>query len=303
MTYTSRMDVLSDILRTLHLRAEVFLHACFRGDWAVDTSGERRATFHMVASGGCWLHMDDLPEPIALTGGDIIVFPHDAAHTLSNSESTPADDFPRNQVPALETQGPAVILICGYFDFDRHSWNPLLESLPQVLVIRNEDALKIPLMETLGRFLTYEVESTQAGSNLLIDKLSEILFIHVIRSYMEKNKEKGFIAALADKHIGNALSKIHEKPSENWSVESLAQAVGMSRSAFAERFSRLVEMTPMSYLTHWRMTQAYEIFLTSEQSVAQVAEQCGYQSEVAFAKAFKKHFGFGPGQARKEKTN
>ncbi|MFC1747857.1 AraC family transcriptional regulator [Pseudomonadota bacterium] len=297
------MDVLSDILKTLHLRAEVFLHACFRGDWAVDSSGERRATFHMVARGGCWLHMSDNPDPVALASGDLVVFPHDAQHTLSNSELPPADNFPRNQLPDDAATGPAVNLICGYFEFERHSWNPLIAAMPDVMVIRNEASASVPLMDTLGRFLYYEVDTAQQGSALLIDKLSEILFIHVVRSYMNKEQDKGFISALADSQIGKALSKVHEDPAQNWSVESLAKEAGMSRSAFAERFSRLVEMSPMQYLTHWRMTQANERFLTTEQSVAQVAEQCGYQSEPAFAKAFKKQFGYGPGQARKAKAS
>jgi AraC-like DNA-binding protein len=295
------MDVLSDILRTLRLRAQVFLHACFRGDWAVDSSGEHRATFHMVARGNCWLHMAGRDEPIALAGGDLVVFPHDAQHTLSNSPQLPAEDFPRNRLPGPEASGPAVTLICGYFEFERHSWNPLIAAMPQVMVIRNEDAASIPLMDTLGRFLYYEVETGQMGSSLLIDKLSEILFIHVMRSHMEACKEHGFIAALADPQIGIALGRIHEAPAENWSVESLAHAARMSRSAFSERFSRLVEMSPMQYLTHWRMTQANELFLNTEQSVAQVAERCGYQSEAAFAKVFKKQFGYGPGQARKRR--
>lgn len=293
--------MLSDILRTLHLRAEVFLHACFRGDWAVDSSGERRATFHMVVRGSCWLHMLNGVDPIPLASGDLVVFPHDAQHTLSNNEQRPSDDFPRNQPPDETATGPAVNLICGYFEFERHSWNPLIAAMPDVMVIRNEESADVALMDTLGRFLYYEVETGQQGSNLLIDKLSEILFIHVIRSYMNTHKEHGFIAALADAQIGKALSKVHEAPAAAWSVESLAKEAGMSRSAFAERFSRLMEMTPMQYLTRWRMTQANELFLNTEQSVAQVAESSGYQSEPAFAKAFKKQFGYGPGQARRGK--
>jgi AraC-like DNA-binding protein len=228
-----------------------------------------------------------------------VVFPHDAKHTITNMETPPDEDFPRNQLSSPDTPGPAVTLICGYFDFARHSWNPLMDALPEVVVIRSDESARVPLMDTLGRFMAYETENSQIGSSLLIDKLSEILFIHVVRSHMKHSAERGFIAALADPQIGRALSNIHEFPAQPWSVERLAQAAGMSRSAFAERFSRLVEMTPMQYLTRWRMTRANELFLTTEQSVAQVAERCGYQSEVAFAKAFKKHFGYGPGHARK----
>ena len=295
------MDVLSDILQTLRLRAEVFLHACFRGDWAVDTSGEKRATFHMISRGGCWLHLPNHNDPVALASGDLIVFPHDAEHTLSNSELPPDPDFPRNQLPDRNTPGPAVNLICGYFEFERHSWNPLMDALPEAMVIRSEESANVPLMDSLERAMSYEVETGQPGSRLLIDKLSEMLFIHVIRSHMAKSNDQGFVAALADRQIGKALGRIHESLGNNWSVENLANAAGMSRSAFAERFHQLVSMTPMQYLTHWRMTQAHERFLLTDQSVAQVANSCGYQSEVAFAKAFKKHFGYGPGQARRNK--
>lgn len=295
------MDVLSDVLRTLRLRAKVFLHASFRGEWAVDTSGERRATFHWIAGGGSWLHMPGKPEPIALTRGDLVVFPHDAKHTICHSETPPAGDMPRNQILETNAAGPTVTLICGYFDFERRAWNPLVAALPEVMVIRDEGSTGVPLMDTLGRFLYYEVERGLVGSSLLIDKLSEILFIHAIRSHMENCKEHGFIAALADSRIGMSLRKMHERPADKWSVEGLAKVAGMSRSAFAARFSSLMEMTPMQYLTRWRVTLANERFLTSDESVAQVAESCGYQSEVAFAKVFKKHFGFGPGEARKKR--
>ncbi|MEJ2694016.1 MAG: AraC family transcriptional regulator [Candidatus Thiodiazotropha sp.] len=296
------MDLLSDILRTLRLRAAVFLHASFRGDWAVDTSGERRATFHWIARGGSWLHMPGRREPIALSSGDLVVFPHDAKHTICHSETPPADDLPRNRMSKSKASGPSVTLICGYFDFERHSWNPLLAALPEVMVIRDEESAEAPLMDTLRRFLYYEVEQGLLGSSLLIDKLSEILFIHVIRSHMENCKERGFIAALADHRIGKSLRKMHERPADNWSVETLARVAGMSRSAFAARFNGLMEMTPMQYLTRWRMTLANERFLTSNESVAQVAESSGYRSEVAFSKVFKKHLGYGPGEARKKRV-
>ena len=110
------MDVLSDILQTFRLKASVFLHANFCGNWAVDTSGEKKAAFHMIARGACWLHIPDKNIPIALRSGDLVVFPHDALHTISNSEIPPPADFPRNQ-PSDENQaGPSASLICGYLN-------------------------------------------------------------------------------------------------------------------------------------------------------------------------------------------
>lgn len=278
------------------------MHACFRGDWAVDSSGEQRATFHLVARGGCWLHLDDTEEPVALAGDDLIVFPHDARHTITNSPYPVADDFPRNRLPDESTGGPGVTLICGYFDFDRESWNPLLDSLPDVMIIRNDGTETVPFSHALRHLLIHEIESAQLGATLVVDKLSEILFIHALRHHLKNSDEQGFIAALADGKIGRILSRIHEQPAHNWSVERLAEVAGMSRSAFSARFTQLVGLSPMHYLSRWRMTKAHELLRSGAHSVAQVAERSGYQSEAAFAKAFKKQFGFGPGAARKSKT-
>lgn len=295
------MDVLSDLLRSLRLNAHVFLHAEFRGTWAVDSSGQAKATFHMIARGSCWLHSPGRQAPIALRGGDLVVFPHDALHTISNSETPPAPALPRNQPSKDRDEGPATSLICGYFEFERHSWNPLLNTLPDMIVIKGEDAANTALMDTLIRFIIFETESSHPGGDVVIDKLAEVLFIHVIRTYMQiKKTSAGYIAALIDKQIGKVLVQLHANPGHPWSVEGLAQQAGMSRAAFAERFHRLVNMTPMQYVACWRMQRAHEKLTTSNESVAQIAAQLGYQAEASFRKVFKKHFGFGPGVARKK---
>lgn len=295
------MDILSDHLKTCQLSAHVFLHSNFCGTWAVDTSGEEKATFHMIARGAAWLHLPDESSPIALRSGDVVVFPHDAIHTISNSETPPPPEQPRNQPSQATDEGPNTTLICGYFEFERHSWNPLLNALPDVMVIKSEHIANTALMDDIIRNIIYETETEGAGSDVVIDKLSEVLFIHVIRTHMQQQKTSaGFISALADKQISKAMASFHSKPGDSWSVESLATSAGMSRSAFADKFHKLVNMTPMQYVTCWRMQRAHERLVTIKESVIQVAEQSGYQSEAAFAKAFKKHFGFGPGIVRRK---
>ncbi|MDX2464347.1 MAG: AraC family transcriptional regulator [Porticoccus sp.] len=294
------MDILSDYLKTFDLNAHVFLHSNFFGSWAVDTSGERKATFHMIARGAAWLHLPDSDTPIALRSGDIVVFPNDAAHTISNSESPPPPEQPRNQPNNAKDKGPVTSLICGYFTFERHHWNPLLNALPEVMVIKSEDTANTALMDDVIRNIIYETETEGAGSDVIVDKLSEVLFIHVVRTHMQQQQTNtGFIAALADKQISAALSSFHAMPGDSWSVESLSNIAGMSRSVFAEKFHKLVMMPPMAYVTCWRMQIAYGHLSEAKESVAQVAEQSGYQSEAAFAKVFKKHFGYGPGKVRK----
>ena len=294
------MDILSNYLKTFNLSAHVFLHSNFCGSWAVDTSGEKKATFHMIARGAAWLHLWDSDMPIPLRSGDVVVFPNDAIHTISNHETPPPPETPRNQPATPDATGPVTSLICGYFLFERHHWNPLMNALPEVMVIKSEDSANTALMDDIIRNIIYETETEGAGSDVIIDKLSEVLFIHVVRTHMQQQQtSNGFVAALADKQISNALASFHATPGKVWSVERLANEAGMSRSTFADKFHKLVNMTPMAYVTCWRMQTAHRLLAENKEPVATVAEQSGYQSEAAFAKVFKKHFGYGPGKVRK----
>lgn len=293
------MDLLSDILASLRLRAHVFSHGCYRGEWVLDTSGSKRATFHLLAGGRCWLHLPGQSDPIPVNGGDLIVFPHDAPHSLTNSVEPPNPETPRNLPPNMEAPGGSATILCGYFHFERQAWNPLMESLPEAVILSSEESSSLPLTEALVKFMQYEADTGALGTDLVLDKLSEVLFIHVVRRFVQNHPGQGYIAALADKYIGKALSAFHKTPDNKWSLETLAKAAGLSRSAFTEKFTQLTGHTPMNYVTRWRMTIAHDLLAIEKNGVLEVAEQCGYQSEAAFAKVFKKHFGYGPGAARK----
>ena len=294
------MDSLSEILQTCRLDAKVFLHSSFCGSWAVDTSGSRQATFHVVARGSCWLHMPDTDQPEPLRAGDLVVFPHDAEHAISNSEHRPGKDVPRNQ-PTDEPAGPSTSLICGYFEFGENRWNPLLDAMPTYLIIRSEMTSDTGHMDSLINFMIYEAEAGRQGADVVINRLSDVLFIHVVRTYIAQYKpDAGIIAALADNKLAHSLNAFHQKPEQNWSVELLAQEARMSRSGFAEHFHKVTGQTPMQYVTQWRMQTAYDLLTTTQLATAQIAEQSGYQSEASFAKVFKKVFGKGPGAVRRE---
>lgn len=295
------MDLLSDILQSCRLNARVFLHSSFCGSWAVDTSGSRQATFHVVARGACWLHLPDQAQPEPLRAGDLVVFPHDAAHVISGHEQPPGSEVPRNQPTQGEPRGPSTSLICGYFEFGEQRWNPLLEAMPTYLVIRSEMTSDTGHMDGLINFMIYEAEANRQGADVVINRLSDVLFIHVVRTYINKYQpDSGFIAALADSKLAKSLTAFHQQPAKPWSVELLARVAGMSRSAFAEHFSNTTGQTPMQYVTHWRVQTAYNLLTTTQRSTQQVAEQSGYQSEAAFAKVFKKYFAKGPGAVRRE---
>jgi len=297
------MDVLTDLLRTFHLSAQVFLHASFCGRWAVDTSGDARATFHLIVGGVAWLHLPSRTQPVLLRGGDLVVFPHDVAHTLSYNETPPDHDVPLNQPNQAAGSGPETTLICGYFAFDPQRWNPLLNALPAEIILRAEETAETTFMEALIQALAYECRTEQPGASVVIDRLAEILFIHVVRTYMRhSDATDSYIASLRDPQISRALKLIHEKPGDHWSVEKLASQAGMSRAAFATRFQQLVSMPPMQYLSCWRMQRALGLLQAGRIPMVDVAEKFSYRSEAAFAKAFKRHFGYGPGKVRREKS-
>ena len=173
--------------------------------------------------------------------------------------------------------------------------------MPDYLVIRNEMMSATGYMYGLINFMIYEVETNRQGAEVVINRLSDVLFIHVIRTYIEQYQlTHGFIAALADTRLARGLNAFHRQPDKTWSVQQLAKEAGMSRSAFAEHFHRIVGQTPLQYLTQWRMQTAYNLLSTTDYSTQQIAEQCGYQSEAAFAKVFKKFYGKGPGAVRRE---
>lgn len=295
------MDILSDVLRAFRLSARVYLHASFCGAWAVDASGGKRAPFHAIAKGNCWLHLPGEGTSVPLGAGDLVVFPHDHPHLLAGSPEPPGPEVPRNRPAGPDDEGPFTTLICGYFDFERHAWNPLLEALPAAIVVRAGDpAATRRFHHTLLQLMAAEVEAEEPGGKAVVDRLAETLFVHVLRTYLRQQRvPSGYLAAMVDRNLGRALAAIHERPHERWTVERLARVAGQSRSVFAERFQRLTGMTPLAYLTRWRMQQAYQWLTGTHDSVARIAERCGYESYAAFAKAFKRHTGLGPGAVRR----
>lgn len=293
------MDVLSDVLRLLRLRASVFFHASFCGAWSVDSSGEDKATFHLIARGACWLHMPSQTNPIPLRGGDLVVFPRDAVHVISASPE-PANLSPHSGVRSGAGDGPSTSLVCGYFEFDTALANPLLSALPDVVHVRGDETGSTGWIDLLMRLIAAETETAEAGSDVVVDRLSDVLFIQVIRTYMRDHADStGLLAALSDRKICRSLQSLHDAPEAGWTVEKLAETAGMSRAAFAKRFQELMGMTPMAYVTHWRMQKAYELLRAGELSVTAIAERSGYQAEAAFRKAFRQHMGVGPGAIRR----
>jgi AraC family transcriptional activator of mtrCDE len=294
MSHSPEDDLLSSVLSTYRLRASVYAHPRLCGVWQIGATGPKRATFHLVGEGRCWLHLRDGAAPQALEGGDLVVFPHDAWHMLAGTPELHGDDDRLE----MDGEGPFTTLVCGYFEFMEGDKNPILDALPEVIVVRQQDAGRH--LELIGRLLMEEAETAGPGSRTVLDKLADALFVMVVRHYINRSSDqRGLLAALADPRLRRALAVMHLESAKGWTLAALAQEAGMSCASFAQRFAEMVGTTPIDYLTRWRMIQAELLLRNPQVSVASAAERAGYETEAAFRKAFKRVHGVGPGAIRR----
>jgi AraC-like DNA-binding protein len=303
------VDVLSDILGSIHLSGGVHFRCEFAAPWGMAMKAAPVAEFHVIVRGSCWLRMPGRSDPIALQGGDLVVFPRGDPHALVDAPdgaALPAEEILEGQ--NLEHYGPVtyggkglpVSVLCGYFQFDRDSRHPLLAALPPLIHIRGTDSHDFTWLQTALSFMIHETRAAKPAAEAVVDRLVGVLFVQMVRTYIEQSgAPPGMLAAIADKQTGAALQLMHQAPQHPWMLAGLARRVGMSRSAFASRFNRLVGQTPMQYLTFWRMQLARRQLSETRLGTAAIAERVGYQSEAAFSKAFKKVVGVGPGAYRR----
>ena len=266
------------------------------GQWAMDTSGFRKVPFHLVERGIGWLHSSESEAPRMLGSGDFIVFPHNAAHCISSGPERPPPEI-INQIPENPT-GRITSLLCGFFEFRNPNAWPVLDSLPDVVVLDLKEGGHQHSAYPLVQLMISELQQNYPGKGEVLNKLAYLLFIQVMRMQVEEGANAGLLGALADKHIGQILNLLHVDFKRDWTVAELAKEVAMSRSVFSEKFVKAVGKTPMRYLAEWRMQEASDRLRSTDSSVATIADEVGYSSEMAFRKAFRKITGSTPRMVR-----
>lgn len=287
------------------------------------------AIFHVLAEGQCWIAVEG-ETPLHLEQGDVIIFPHSHPHVVTSQMGT-APTAIDGILPEMTAGGfanlsfggggAATRFVCGYLQCDQR-FNPLMGALPDLLWVRRREGIteiettdhragrrtvSLPpdagawLATTLG-YLLAEVAAVQAGSRAMLARLAELLYVEVLRRYAHHLPvgETGWLAGLSDSQVGRALRLLHGDPVHAWTVDALARAAGVSRSALALRFTELIGESPMHYLTAWRMHLARQILRESRFTIPEVAARVGYNSEAAFNRAFKRHAGIPPGLWLKE---
>ncbi|MGW0828015.1 cupin domain-containing protein [Streptomyces sp. NPDC002845] len=306
------MDVLADVLAATGFKGVLLAQLRSSGSgWGCAVDQLDTAGFHLIAEGACWLRTSDAP-PMQLVSGDVVLLPRGAPHQLIGSPHEDALPYAeleaahppgREGVVDLGGNGPVVRVVCGKFHYTGDTTgHPVLSALPEVIHIPGMSA--DPQLQGIIRVLATETAGGQPGSRAVATRLTEVLFVLMVRAWIERADavdETGpsWLTALRDPRIGAALSLMHEEPHRDWTVESLAHTVAMSRPAFARQFKAVAGLTPLAYLSRVRIDQAARLLRDTDAPVGNIAQAVGYSSEFAFSRAFSREHGIAPGRYRR----
>ncbi len=317
------MDVLSEVLKIVKLDGAVFFHGEFSAPWCMrepdaDTmasylsaASKHVIIFHLLTEGRGHARIEGETRPLSLVAGDLVIFPHGDAHLMGNGPPVkPVDSAKQLQQVLAEGRmlsqygggGEMTKLICGYLTCERHLSQVFLAGLPPVVKLHIRDEPSGRWLEESLRYSVGQAEAAGPGGKAVIAKLSEVLFVEALRRYVAQlpATQSGWLAGLRDPDVGKALACLHRDPARPWTIATLADEVGLSRSVLAERFRHYLAETPIGYLTRWRLNLAAQLLSATSKSVAEVAGDVGYESEPSFNRAFKREFGLPPARFRSQ---
>lgn len=314
------MDAFSETLRVVRLVGAIFIEGRFSAPWCyqspradsaaplLEPGAERVVIFHLITEGECFVEMDSEP-PVRLGAGDVVVFPQGHAHRMcSDLGLPPAQGARLEEVLSRRPRklvygggGRRTRLVCGYLACDTRLAKMLLSGLPSLLKVGVRGSNAGIWLEASMQYALAEARSPRPGGAGVLAKLAEVLFIEVLRIYMNEHGagRTGWLAGVRDRIVGAALSQMHIRPAHAWTLDTLARAIGSSRSVLAERFQQFVGTPPMEYLTQWRMVLAASLLTRSNASLAKIAEDVGYRTDTAFIRAFRREYGLPPAAWRR----
>ncbi|MEP2978208.1 MAG: AraC family transcriptional regulator [Lentilitoribacter sp.] len=312
------LDLLSDILTNLSMRGTLYFRTSFTKPWGVAVPAyENVARFHFAHRGSCMVLVEGEDDPVSLEQGDLIIIPHGSSHDLFCGHDPDRTILPLDTVleqsgyngsgvlihggdqqPHSETQ-----LICGHFSFEQQAKHVLMQRLPSFIHLKNYGESAGKWMEATLRVIGDEAGGKRMGGDLIALKMSEAILAQAIRSFIESDEAIICgLGAFSDANLSRALDAFHKAPSKNWTVETLANTAGMSRTSFAVSFQKKMTMTPLQYVTSWRMEIAKKALSKTSNTISDAAERAGYASDSAFARVFKKETGITPAQFKSQKA-
>ncbi len=316
------MDALSEVLKIVKLQGALFFNAEFSAPWCVKTSRSSEVAsmlcpgadhviiYHHLTEGRAYAQLPDGSRR-DLGPGDVVIFPHGDAHTLGSGSTKPVDSlkiFAKNWNHGLKVArygggGELTKFVCGFMACDPNLSEVVLAGLPSMFVVNIASDSAGQWLANSIQFSVRESGGPGTGSEVVLAKLSEVLFVETLRRFVQDlpDRQKGWLAGARDPVIGEALALLHKDPAHPWTVANLARKVGVSRTRFAERFRHFLGEPPMAYLARWRLKLAAEILVSSNANVGEIAAKVGYASEAAFNRVFKREFGCPPAQFRRSR--
>ena len=317
------MEVLSEVLKSVKLDGALFYNAEFSAPWCAQSIDARTVTsylspnsqhviiFHLLTEGRGYALVEGDDRPLPLNAGDILIVPHGDAHILGNGRAVMAVD--RSQVlEQVLSQGLKVSrmggggeltkFVCGYMSCDSQLSQVFLGGLPRMLKVSIRDDVSGQWLEQSIRYSVNHADTSRPGDEAVLAKLSEVLFVETLRRYIAllPQEQTGWLAGVRDAEVGKVLALLHRKPAHPWTVATLANEVGISRSVLAERFRRYLLETPIAYLIRWRLQLGAQMLTSTSSSVAEIAAEVGYESEPSFNRAFKREFSLPPARFRSQ---
>ena len=316
------MDVLSEVLKVVKLEGAVFYNGEFSAPWSFTSPAACKLAdylapgsghviiYHLLTEGRGYAQIDGGAR-VPLEAGDIVIFPHGDPHTMGNGPvCKPLDSekelvrIMRNGLNLVQMGGGGEVtrLICGFMGCEPRLSQLFLAGLPPVFKINIRSDNSGQWLENSIRFSVGEANASLAGGEAVLAKLSEALFVEILRRYIARlpAEQTGWLAGARDPEVGKVLALMHRNPAHPWTLADLAGEAGMSRSVLAERFRQYLGEPPMSYLTRWRLQLGAQMLNSTSYSVAQIAAEVGYESEPAFNRAFKREFNLPPARFRAE---
>ena len=319
------MDALSEILRVIKLDSAIYFNAEFCEPWCLASPESRTLApmlapgaghviiYHLLCEGRAFVQLLD-GERIALVAGDLVTFPHGDGHMLGSGPPVAAIDAATALPGVLEKglellhlggRGAVSRFICGFLSCDPQLSHAFLAGLPPLIKINIRDDPSGQWLENSLRFSVTQAANREAGADATLTKLSEVVFAETLRRYVRGLPEgqTGWLAGARDEEVGKALTLLHRRHEQRWTVAELARETGLSRTVLSERFRHYLGEPPMAYLTRWRLRLGARALASTSRSVAQIAAEVGYESEAAFNRAFKREYGLPPARYRKDRTS
>ena len=297
-------DAFSDVLHFIRLKSCVYFVRDFWSPFAMQLDGNVVAQFHAVLRGNCVIEANGKQYQGA--PGDVFLFPQCDPHVIADAPGRDAVSGPQF-MESLGTDAPLFAegesptqLLCGHYEYRGDIRHPLIDELAPVIHVRAGDLFATDTMHAVIPTLTRELANPGPGSTAVVENLAEILLIQTVRAHVEQERiQVGVMAGLLDRRLARAFQLVHANYQHPLTLDDLGAAAGMSRSAFALRFKTVVGMTPIAYLALWRMCSAHDLLTFEGLTVAETAIRVGYESDIAFSRAFKRHFDKNPGAVRR----